>query len=836
MGIEWLKSNQGARIIAYLGDNRPAWFCSIKGEKLLWSNPAARLFGAEQRYSNVKIDNNILPKEGQIKHLFELGSMGRKSLSRVSFIAGKNNISLTATYIPMQIDGAQYILIVGVDEIAKEILQEIAKNKTLVENLFADKSGFILLNKIGNPIMGTKSELELFDKRAIDFLEGFDENVTNIFLSERQENLLIFPKNNIKQEKTEQLDVQKADERQESPVHKDLTSLLDQLAADEELFTPLDEQDDEVLAQNAHLELPKSLAESENENTQDEINNPQQNTLYRIIGEGFETNVSNEKQQINEDAEQDDSKYNFAELSRVLNNRIGGDKNIDNSTLPNLENLNSNITSLNIDNKRTSKSSSLVNMPEEKQILNRLSLALLIFRDSEILFSNRSMADLLGHLDVASLKKTPLGDIFVKPEEQSEPVGPVTHLVRLDGEKVAINARLQSIIWNGSSALMLSANKNQEVEQENTNNDAEKSISNNMVFEFAKSLSKLEKSGVFRASRNGTLIEHCANTPKILDRIDDDLKKYPLSLMVGDREVEKLQQFLEKPARFAFAERPTIKLKAIDPNIEILLFSEGRAGIVTGYLGLIRRINITAPNIDNEDKKNIDLDIIKNISHALREPLTSIIGFSELIHSSYFGAKDQQRYIDYAKDINLSGQDILAIISELEEYALLNNKAYITNLETIDLGELLETCLLRIRSHANFSRVLIRSAISLKLPKIIADRKTLEQAILHLLANAIEQTPVGGQIIVSANCEIDDSINIYVRDTGSSESDYNKSFVLFSENIDKDRGSRKANISNMGLALTRSLLEVNSVSLEIDQTNNAGTLSSLIIPANMAIK
>lgn len=836
MGIEWLKSNQGAGIIAYLGDSRPAWFCSIKGEKLLWSNPAARLFGVDQNHSNLKIDNNILLKRGQIKHLFELGSIGRKSLSRVSFIAGKNNISLTATYIPMQIDGEQYILIVGVDGIAKEILQKTVKNKALVEGLFADNSGFILLNKTGNPIMGTKSELELFDRSAIDFLDGFDENVTNIFLSERQENLLIFSKNNFEQERIEQSDVQQADEQQESPAHKDLTSLLDQLAADEELFTPLGEQDDEVLARNAHLELPKSLAESENEDIQDEINNPQQNTLYRIIGEGFEANPSDAKQQINENDGQDDSKYNFAELSRVLNNRIGGDRKKDNSTLPNLNDVNSNITSLNIGNKKTVKSSSLVNMPEEKQILNRLSLALLIFRDSEILFSNRAMSDLLGYLDSASLKKTPLSDIFVKPEEQNEPVGPVTHLVRLDGEKVAIDARLQSIIWNGSSALMLSANKNEEAEQENTSEKTKDNIPNDIAFEFAKSLSKLETGGVFRASRNGTLIEHCANTPKILDRLDDDLKKYPLSLMVGDREVEKLQNFLEKPARFAFAERPAIKLKAIDPNIEILLFSEGRAGIVTGYLGLIRRINSTLTNSDNDDRKNIDLDIIKNISHALREPLTSIIGFSELINSSYFGLKDQQRYIDYARDINLSGQDILAIISELEEYTLLSNQAYITNLETIDLGKLLELCLLRIRPHANFSRVLIRSAISLKLPKIMADRKTLEQAILNLLANAIEQTPVGSQIIVSANCEADGSINIYVRDTGTGESDYNKNFVLFNENIDKDRGSRRSNISNMGLALTRSLLEINSVSLEIDQTNNIGTLSSLIIPANMAIK
>jgi len=48
-------------------------------------------------------------------------------------------------------------------------------------------------------------------------------------------------------------------------------------------------------------------------------------------------------------------------------------------------------------------------------------------------------------------------------------------------------------------------------------------------------------------------------------------------------------------------------------------------------------------------------------------------------------------------------------------------------------------------------QVLIRSSISGKLGKIKADKASLEQAILNLIASAIEQTPRGEQVIISAS-------------------------------------------------------------------------------------
>ena len=53
------------------------------------------------------------------------------------------------------------------------------------------------------------------------------------------------------------------------------------------------------------------------------------------------------------------------------------------------------------------------------------------------------------------------------------------------------------------------------------------------------------------------------------------------------------------------------------------------------------------------------------------------------------------------------------------------------------------------------ARVLVRSSISEQLPRVRADRSSLGQALLNLLASAIDQTPIGGSVILSAQAEED---------------------------------------------------------------------------------
>ena len=138
-----------------------------------------------------------------------------------------------------------------------------------------------------------------------------------------------------------------------------------------------------------------------------------------------------------------------------------------------------------------------------------------------------------------------------------------------------------------------------------------------------------------------------------------------------------------------------------------------------------------------------------------------------------------------------------------------------------------------VRGQAGAARVLVRSAISERLPKIRADRASLGQAVLNLLASAIDQTPPGASVILSAQVEDDGRIEIKVRDSADRSVDLGERFVVFRDGVGKDGEALAPVRSSVGLALTRSLLAVNTCSLSVDPSGGVGTLFSLVIPADL---
>ncbi|WP_449396704.1 sensor histidine kinase [Devosia riboflavina] len=217
----------------------------------------------------------------------------------------------------------------------------------------------------------------------------------------------------------------------------------------------------------------------------------------------------------------------------------------------------------------------------------------------------------------------------------------------------------------------------------------------------------------------------------------------------------------------------------------------------------------------------------------MRRPLNTIIGFAELLRSKAFGELGDERYEAYAEDIAAAGNDIAALVDELEDYARLREGKYLAERASLDLTELLETCVLRIRNQANAGRIIVRNAISETLPRVTADRASLGQAVLNLLASAIDQSPVGSTVVISAQLLDDGGIAIHVRDSSNHAVDMAERFVVFRDGLSKSGQALAPVRSSVGLALTRSLLAVNAVSLSVDPAGENGVLFSLRIPADL---
>lgn len=498
------------------------------------------------------------------------------------------------------------------------------------------------------------------------------------------------------------------------------------------------------------------------------------------------------------------SRYNFDELSRILTDRVSGPPT---AIEPEAETI------------PAAAGNPLVSLSGETFILNRLPLGIMVFRDQQVLFANRALTDLTGYDSIDSLRAAGLTAIF--PAEDAA-AGPVTHLVRRDGSLVPVGARLQSINWHGRPALMLSASI---AERRDSSHEA-------AVRSFAELNAEMAEDGFFTTDRSGVVASVSLHARILLGETEHELIGRPLSHLISAGEVADLKRFLERPARFAETERPSIMLTGARPDTRLTLYAEGQAGIVTGYFGLVRRLPTAIPVVRDKPIKAEDIEpsMLTRITRGVRRPLNSIIGFAELIRST---PNDPSRHQEYARDIRMAGEEIATLVDELDDYARLREGRYEAQADDIDLAAMLDTCLSRVRVQAAEARVLVRSAVSENLPRVTADRASLTQAILNLLASAIDQTPTGGTVILSAQREDDGAIVINVRDSGHKRTDLGERFVVFRDGVGKDGETLMPVRSSVGLALTRSLLAVNAFKLNVDPAAGAGTLFSLIVPAEL---
>lgn len=510
------------------------------------------------------------------------------------------------------------------------------------------------------------------------------------------------------------------------------------------------------------------------------------------------------------------SRYNFDELSRILTDRVGDDGKPAVEPVeiePPIEPVRRPMAA--------TTDRALVNVAAETFILNRLPLGIMVFRDQQVLFANRALTDLTGYESIEALRSAGLASIF--PSEEAAVAGPVTHLVNRSGKLLPVTARLQSITWQGRPALMLSASL------------AESRIGHEgAVRGFAEALAELRSEGFIAADRAGRVTGITPHGCVLLGGVEADIVGKPLRALINAADSATLKAFLEQPARFAETTRPSIALKGMIAGLDLLIFAEGQAGIVSGYFGFLRP---TAK--DERTRKNdadIDPSMLARVSRGIRRPLNTIIGFSDLIRSAAFGSIENQRYVEYARDIKTAGQEISVLVDELDDFTRLKEGRYSANPADLDLVSLLETCVARVRAQATAARVLVRSAISERLPRIRADEASMRQAVLNLLASAIDETPAGGTVVLSAQLEDDGSIAVNVRDNGSRNADPGERFVVFRDGTGRDGEILTPVRSSVGLALTRSLLAVNACSLSVDPIGGVGTLFSLVIPADVVAR
>ena len=221
------------------------------------------------------------------------------------------------------------------------------------------------------------------------------------------------------------------------------------------------------------------------------------------------------------------------------------------------------------------------------------------------------------------------------------------------------------------------------------------------------------------------------------------------------------------------------------------------------------------------------LDFLAKVSHEVRTPLNSILGFTELMLEERLGAIGNARYKGYVEDIHQSGLYALSLLNDLLDISKIDAGKFDLDFTVVDVPELVEACVNSLQPLAKRERILLRTSLAPNLPAVIADRRRLKQILLNLLSNAIKFTNAGGQVIVSARLIDGEDLRLRVHDSGvgMTKDEVSAAMQPFHQ---LDTAPRKQTGTGLGLPVTKALVESNRARLLITSERRAGTSADVI--------
>ena len=222
-------------------------------------------------------------------------------------------------------------------------------------------------------------------------------------------------------------------------------------------------------------------------------------------------------------------------------------------------------------------------------------------------------------------------------------------------------------------------------------------------------------------------------------------------------------------------------------------------------------------------------EFLANMSHELRTPLNAINGFSEIMAGEMFGPLGDPRYKGYAADILKSGQHLLSLINDILDMAKIEAGKMTLHYERVSLKEVVEDAarLMRGRVQEAGLKLVVDAP---ELPDVDADHRGLKQVILNLVSNAVKFTPEGGDIVIAVSQLDDDRMRVAVTDTGIGIAPEDLERLARPFEQVEGQHSKTTQGTGLGLALTKSLVELHGGRLTIESEPGQGTTVSFELP------
>ena len=284
------------------------------------------------------------------------------------------------------------------------------------------------------------------------------------------------------------------------------------------------------------------------------------------------------------------------------------------------------------------------------------------------------------------------------------------------------------------------------------------------------------------------------------------------------RRLKRLSDEMQRVSESNFERRPTINA-ASQPGDEIDQLARTFATMST---------RITDQFAQLKENDRLRRELVSNISHDLRTPLSAMQGYVEtlIIKGDSLATDERDRYLRIARR---HAARLGTLIGDLFELSKLDATTVTPQLEAFSLAELVQDIALEFQLEAERKGIGLNIDVSPDTSLSIGDIGLIQRVLENLVRNAIRFTPRNGDVTISVS-QRPETFAVAVTDTGPGipQKDLPRIFDRFYRAVDGEEA--RSDSSGLGLAIVKRILDLHESRITVESKLDTGTTFEFELP------
>ncbi|KQP33674.1 hypothetical protein ASF49_07265 [Methylobacterium sp. Leaf104] len=523
----------------------------------------------------------------------------------------------------------------------------------------------------------------------------------------------------------------------------------------------------------------------------------------------------------------------FREIARALGARFAGDERPDHAAEPSLPCA---VMPFPLQPPRPAEDGA----PDAAMVatLERIPSGVLVYRDETVLFANRPLLDLVGYTNHQEL--TDAGGIDhlfggLDPRQRSTGDAPLVLATRAGG-RASVLIEHSVLDWAGRPADLLLARDAE------PSAEARAATATAIAQDFA-ARHGAEALAVLAALEDGiVLLDHQARILSLNRRSAEIFGLDPrevvgasfLGLFASEHAVDLLARLHAEPGSTGTDDAPVaargsrrrlrVRVLPLAGDAENRQCAVIRDDVPTSE----RREANVREQTAAQDHVVHRAELLSQVGRAVQTPIKGMLASIEGLISESVGPPGSERHRACLQEVHASGANLLDLVNDLLDLARIESGTIDLAVAEVSLNDVVARCVAHLQPEASRRRIVLRTSFSADLPNLMADERSVHQAAVNVIANAIALTEPGGQVIVSTTLADRGEIALRIRDTGTGMTaaeveDALRPFATGATAVPR-RGT------GLGLPLTKALVEANHGRFRISSRKEEGTLVEMLFP------